>query len=73
MAKTIKGKKIKVKTKRAAAKRFRVTGAGHVSRASAGHSHGMGNKSRKRNNRLRKGGLVHADREKRVKLLLPYA
>ncbi|MSP23979.1 MAG: 50S ribosomal protein L35 [Myxococcales bacterium] len=66
-------KKIKVKTNRAAAKRFRLTGNGHVKRKKSGHSHGMGNKSRKRNNRLRKAGLVHADRERRVKMLLPYA
>ncbi len=66
-------KKIKVKSNRAAAKRFRVTGGGHVRRAKCGHSHGMFNKSRKRNRRLGKTAIVHGDIEKRVKLLLPYA
>ncbi len=66
------GKKIKVKSNRAAAKRFRITGSGHVRRARCGHSHGMFNKSRKRNRRLGKNATIHGDHEKRVKLLLPY-
>jgi large subunit ribosomal protein L35 len=63
----------KMKTNRAAAKRFRKTGGGHIRRARAGNSHGMSNKSRKRNRRLGKTTLVHPHMEKRVKALLPYA
>ncbi|MBM4375253.1 MAG: 50S ribosomal protein L35 [Deltaproteobacteria bacterium] len=66
-------KKIKVKTNRAAAKRFRVSGSGRVRRSKCGHSHGMWNKSRKRNRTLRKNDMVHGDHEKRIRLLLPYA
>jgi large subunit ribosomal protein L35 len=65
--------KIKMKTNRAAAKRFRATGGGHLRRAKCGHKHGMFNKSRKRNRRLAQNGTVHGDIEKRIKLLLPYA
>jgi large subunit ribosomal protein L35 len=63
----------KMKTNRAAAKRFSVTGSGRVRRGKAGHSHGMSNKSRKRNRRLRKNGIVHPHMEKRIKVLLPWA
>ena len=65
--------KIKVKTNRAAAKRFRSTGGGKIRRAKCGHSHGMFNKSRKRNRRLGKNAIVSSALEKRIKLLLPYA
>ena len=66
-------KKIKVKTNRAAAKRFRVSASGRVRRSKCGHSHGMWNKSRKRNRGLRANGMVHGNHEKRIKRLLPYA
>lgn len=65
--------KIKMKTNRAAAKRFRITGGGHLRRRKSGHKHGMFNKSRKRNRRLGQSDTVHGDIEKRLKLLLPYA
>ncbi|MEZ4447545.1 MAG: 50S ribosomal protein L35 [Polyangiaceae bacterium] len=63
----------KMKTHRAAAKRFRLTGTGKVRRQKCGHRHGMSNKTRSRNNRLAKSAIVHKSMEKRVKLLLPYA
>lgn len=62
----------KMKTNRAAAKRFNLTGTGRVRRGRGGHSHGMISKSRKRNRRLRQNGMVHKHHEKRIKLLLPY-
>jgi len=43
-----------MKTKRAAAKRLRVTGSGKIRRASARHSHMMRGKSASRLRRLRK-------------------
>lgn len=62
----------KMKTKRAAAKRFKVTGTGRVRRPTAGNQHCMIGKSRRRRRRLRDNGMVHPNLEKRVKLLLPY-
>ena len=63
----------KMKTNRAAAKRFRLTGSGRVRRSKGGHKHGMISKTRKHNRRLGKSVLVHAAMEKRIKVLLPYA
>lgn len=62
----------KMKTNKAAAKRFKVTGTGKVRRAKEGGQHGMIGKSRKRRRRLRNNDLVDPALEKRVKLLLPY-
>lgn len=62
----------KMKTNRAAAKRFRTTGSGRIRRSKAGLNHGMQEKSRKRLRRLRQNDMVHKAMEKRVKLLLPY-
>jgi len=63
----------KMKTNRAAAKRFTKTGGGRFRRGKAGHSHGMISKNRKRNRRLRQNRIVHPHMHKRVALLLPYA
>jgi large subunit ribosomal protein L35 len=63
----------KMKTKKAAAKRFRVTGKGRVRRPKAGGNHGMQEKSRKRLRRLRKNDMVHTALEKHIKRLLPYS
>ena len=62
----------KMKTKKAAAKRFRVTGTGRVRRPKQGGNHGMQEKSRKRLRRLRKNDTVHGALERHVKRLLPY-
>ncbi len=62
----------KMKTNRAAAKRFRVSGSGRVRRSKAGLNHGMQEKSKKRLRRLRQNDMVDSAMEKRVKLLLPY-
>ena len=62
----------KMKTKRAAAKRFRVTGKGRVRRAKGGASHMMQEKSRKRLRRLRNNDMVDKAFEKRIKIMLPY-
>jgi large subunit ribosomal protein L35 len=62
----------KMKTKKAAAKRFRVTGKGRVRRPKAGGNHGMQEKSRKRLRRLRQNDMVHGSMEKRAKRMLPY-
>jgi large subunit ribosomal protein L35 len=62
----------KMKTKKAAAKRFRVTGTGRVRRPKAGGNHGMQEKSRKRLRRLRQNDMVDKSMQKRAKRLLPY-
>jgi large subunit ribosomal protein L35 len=63
----------KMKTNRAAAKRFKVTGSGRVRRPKGGGQHCMIGKSRKRRRRLRDNDMVAPPMEKRVKILLPYA
>jgi large subunit ribosomal protein L35 len=62
----------KMKTNKAAAKRFRVSGKGRVRRPKAGGNHGMQEKSRKRLRRLRKNDMVDSTMERHVKRLLPY-
>lgn len=63
----------KMKTNRAAAKRFRKTGSGRIRRAKAGASHGMIGKTRKHRRRLRDNDMVHECMERRIKRLIPYA
>jgi large subunit ribosomal protein L35 len=62
----------KMKTKKAAAKRLRVTGKGRVRRSKGGGNHGMQEKSRKRLRRLRKNDMVDSTLQKHVKRMLPY-
>jgi large subunit ribosomal protein L35 len=62
----------KMKTNKAASKRFKITGKGRVRRSKAGGNHGMQEKSRKRVRRLRNNDMVHKTMEKHVKKLLPY-
>jgi large subunit ribosomal protein L35 len=62
----------KMKTNRAAAKRFKVTGTGKIRRSKGGLNHGMQEKSKKRCRRLRKNDMVDKTMAVRVKLLLPY-
>ena len=62
----------KMKTNKAAAKRFKLTGKGRVRRSKAGGNHGMQEKSRKRLRRLRKNDMVDKTMQKRARRLLPY-
>lgn len=62
----------KMKTNRAAAKRFKVSGSGRVRRPKCGAQHNFIGKSRKRRRRLRDNAMVDPAMEERVKLLLPY-
>ena len=61
----------KMKTNRAASKRFRISGSGRVRRPKQGGQHCLGNKSRKRLRRLRQNDMVDSTFEHRIKLLLP--
>jgi len=62
----------KIKTRRAAAKRFRVTGSGKIVRHKAYKSHILTKKSAKRKKNLRQSTLVDKSDYKRVKDMIPY-
>lgn len=64
--------KIKVKTKRAAAKRFKKTGKGKLVRMKANKSHILNKKTTKRKRSLRKDTLVDHTSEKTMKKIMPY-
>jgi large subunit ribosomal protein L35 len=60
----------KQKTKRAAMKRFKITGSGKIKRAKANKRHILTKKSTKRKSKLGKAGLVSsADYPRTIKLL----
>jgi len=60
----------KMKTRRAAAKRFRKTASGKLKRNKAYKSHILAKKSRKRKRGLRKSTLIAASDLRRVKRML---
>jgi len=62
----------KIKTNRAAAKRFKLTAKGKVKRRHGYLRHILSNKTRKQKRHLRKSALVHKSNEKTIKRLLPY-
>lgn len=62
----------KIKTNRAAAKRFKKTGAGKFVRARAFKSHILTKKSPKRTRRLRQTALVDLTNVKSLQRMLPY-
>ena len=61
----------KMKTNRAAAKRFRVTGKGKIRCGKAGASHLMRGKPARRLRKLRKNDVVDHANAKHIKRLLP--
>lgn len=62
----------KLKTKRAAAKRYKVTGTGKIVRMKANKSHILNKKSTKRKRNLRKQTEMDASNVKVAKKLIPY-
>ncbi len=62
----------KMKTSKAAAKRFKVTGSGKLKRAKAYKSHILTKKSAKRKRNLRKSTITDATNVKNMKKILPY-
>lgn len=64
--------KNKMKTKRSAAKRYRVTGSGKVKTGRKGKRHIFTGKSRKRKRNLRGSLLLGPTDEAMAKSLLPY-
>ena len=63
----------KVKTSRAAAKRFKKTGTGQLKRMKAYKSHILTKKSQKRKRNLRKSIITDATNVKSMKKILPYS
>ena len=63
----------KMKTSRAAAKRFKTTGSGKLKRNKANHSHILTKKTTKRKRTLRATGILSAVEAKKAKVMLPYA
>ena len=62
----------KVKTSRAAAKRFKKTGTGQLKRFKAYKSHILTKKTTKRKRNLRKATITDATNVKNRKKILPY-
>ena len=62
----------KMKTKRAAAKRFKVTATGKLVRNKAYKSHILTKKTTKRKRNLRKSTLVDDTNVKTMKKIMPY-
>ena len=62
----------KMKTSRAAAKRFKVTGSGKLVRNKAYKSHILTKKTTKRNRNLRKDIIMDETNVKNMKKILPY-
>ena len=62
----------KMKTKKAAAKRFKVTGTGKLIRHKAYQRHILNKKTTKRKRNLRKATEVDASNVKNMKKILPY-
>lgn len=62
----------KMKTNRAARKRFRFTGKGKIRRRKGFKNHILTKKTTKRKRALRKATLVHPSDENHIRRLLPY-
>ena len=62
----------KIKTNRAAAKRFKETGTGKMKRNKAYKSHILTKKSTKRKRNLRQATITDATNVKNMKKVLPY-
>ncbi|MBQ4347398.1 MAG: 50S ribosomal protein L35 [Firmicutes bacterium] len=66
--------KYKLKTKKAAAKRFQLTASGKLKRGKSNTQHILGKKNRKRKRNLRHSTLVDKSVSNKVKTkLMPYA
>jgi large subunit ribosomal protein L35 len=62
----------KIKTNRAAAKRFRVTGSGKIKRNKGFKRHILSSKGKKRKRQLRKATTVAAVEARNIRQLIPY-
>jgi large subunit ribosomal protein L35 len=62
----------KIKSKRGATKRFRVTASGKIKRSKGFKGHLLSSKNKKRKRGLRHGALVSAVEQKNIRKLIPY-
>jgi large subunit ribosomal protein L35 len=62
----------KIRTNRAAAKRFKITGTGKIVRAKAFKSHILTKKAPKRKRSLRQDTVVNAINVRAIKRMMPY-
>ncbi|MBI5186766.1 MAG: 50S ribosomal protein L35 [Nitrospinae bacterium] len=62
----------KMKTNKGAAKRFKATGSGKISRSKACRRHILTSKSTKRKRDLRRSGIMEPGDQKRAEKLCPY-
>ncbi len=62
----------KLKTNKAAAKRFKKTGTGKIKYPKANKQHILTKKSAKRKRRLRKLGIADKTNMKKIRKMLPY-
>jgi large subunit ribosomal protein L35 len=62
----------KLKTRKALAKRFKITKKGRIKRSRAFKSHILTKKSRSRKRALRRASLVSKSQERMIKRLMPY-
>lgn len=62
----------KLKTRKAAAKRFRATGTGKIVRRKASKNHLLEHKTSDKKRNMSKMALVHERDEDNVRLMLPY-
>jgi large subunit ribosomal protein L35 len=63
----------KMKTKRGAAKRFKVRGSGSIKRGSAYMRHILTKKSTKRKRQLRRSNAVDSTNTRAIRAMLPYS
>ncbi len=63
--------KIKMKTNKSAAKRFKKTASGKIKRYHASKNHILTKKTPKRKRNLRKSGLIFKKDEKNIRKMLP--
>jgi len=62
----------KMKTRKSAAKRYKLTGTGKVKYKKQGLRHILTKKSSKRKRKLRKSGILSPVEQKKMKAILPY-
>jgi large subunit ribosomal protein L35 len=62
----------KIKSNRAATKRFRITGSGKIKRYKGFKSHLLSSKGKKRKRRLRQSTTVAAVEQRNIRKLIPY-
>ncbi len=62
-----------IKTRKAVAKRFKITGTGKAVRAHSGRRHLLGSKNSKRRRRLRESAVVDSTDQYRITQNLPFS